>query len=302
MDRKGYIGGTDVAPICGLSKYKTPFSVWNEKVNGISNFEPTIESRVGLANENLAGELYTEETKVQLIKPTDSKTHKYYEWIKGHFDFIRKDDNNIVDAKTCTLHRAKEFGENLSDEMPVDYLLQIAWYAMIQDCEFSDLAVIIGNSQFKILRYVRRHDFEERIIKLCKFFWDEYVLKEIPPPPKNIEDTKLLWPVSYADKAAIATIEDIENFEKYVEIDEEIKELEEERNELKLKLIESIKDNETLITSDGQKLLTYKSSSSRSILDTKKLQSQYANIYNQCLKNSAGYRIFRPNLNREIES
>ena len=53
-----------------------------------------------------------------------------------------------------------------------------------------------------------------------------------------------------------------------------------------------MQDSELLVGEEGQCYVTWKNSAGRTSVDTKKLKAEYSDIYQECLKESSGHRVF----------
>ena len=67
FDRSKIIGGSDIAAVMGLSRWKTPLSLWAEKTgrvqNGLSNFEA---AEIGTELEEYVSRKFEKKTGIKL--------------------------------------------------------------------------------------------------------------------------------------------------------------------------------------------------------------------------------------------
>ena len=118
----------------------------------------------------------------------------------------------------------------------------------------------------------------------CSRFWNENVLKKIPPDPINIDDVLQLYGKSNG-KAVEAQGELAIDYGEYARIAGEIKELKKQQDALKTKLAIGMKDNE-ILTLDGKKVLTYKTQS-RKFFDMDSFKEDHLDDFFDYLKESS---------------
>ena len=119
------------------------------------------------------------------------------------------------------------------------------------------------------------------------------IIRGEDPEPLNASDILALYPKSTAGKSVtvgndakqlIASLGDMKAAEK--ELKAEIDTISDQVKVL-------FTDAEQLVDIDGNVLATYKSTAGRSSVDTAKLKEQYPEVYEACLKQSAGSRMLK---------
>jgi len=197
LDRVNYLGGSDTAAILGLSKYSSPLDIYNDKVHPqldrITNdamergnkLEPIILDWYDVGNENDGFE-------TELTRYLDTFTHPKYPYLRANID-ARWSDEVIVEAKSCHSwsSTAKEFGKDGTDHIPIEYLVQCAYYAeIIPEIEIVDIAVafVKDNSgtresvdRFALYTYERNESLGQSIIDAGIAFWNNHIIPRIPP-------------------------------------------------------------------------------------------------------------------------
>lgn len=126
-----------------------------------------------------------------------------------------------------------------------------------------------------------RPDVFQVIKEKCSRFWNENVLKKIPPDPINIDDVLQLYGKSNG-KAVEAQGELAIDYGEYARIAGEIKELKKQQDALKTKIAISMRDNE-ILTLDGKKVLTYKTQTSK-LFDSDSFRNDHLDDYYDYLK------------------
>jgi putative phage-type endonuclease len=100
----------------------------------------------------------------------------------------------ILECKTANPFAQSTWGDTRTDQIPLAYLCQCAWYMAMTQIEVTDLAVLFGNSDFRIYTISRDLELEHLLLEKAKYFWSEYVQKNIPPPTQSAKTPRVLRP------------------------------------------------------------------------------------------------------------
>lgn len=289
------IGGSDIAALLGLSPFKSPIELWGQKVGypmrknteGVHlRFGQFVEPFVAMEYERLTG-LHTEEH-------TKPFFHPEHEFMYGHVDrlVMRSADkpavvngivlaDTLLECKTTGVFNKDEWGEEGSDQVPNAYLLQCAWYLAVTGCVRADIAVLIGNQDFRLYRIHRDEKLESLMIDQAKRFWFEHVLAGVPPRPKTVDDVKLLFPQEVQDKTLEATPEVVDALQQLKDLQNKSKVLEEQAEAVKAKILNAMGPAERL-SHNGQILATWKCPKPTHRIDTQTIKSRYPDIAKEC--------------------
>jgi predicted phage-related endonuclease len=187
--------------------------------------------------------------------------------------------------------KAKEWGEQGTNQIPASYLYQVAYYSAICNVEKVDIAVLIGGQEFRIYTYIKDVELEHKLIQVACAFWNNYVKKNIAPEASNASDVAILYPNSNGStiEADASLLKEVENL-KEIKMQERL--IAAQKIALETKIKSSIGENEALITPDGELLATWKNTKARKVFDTKKLELEKAIIYQQYITEKPGSRAF----------
>lgn len=205
LDRKKYLGGTDAAALCGLSRWKSPLQVWAEKTGRLKEEDISDRLPVKLGNklEQTVCELFMEETGKILHRVNETVFHPKHPYLAANLDRRVVGEDALFEAKTCSAWRAKEW-EN--DETPMEYLFQVLHYLLVTGKEKAYLAVLIGNQEFKWKLIERNEKLLNDLLKREIEFWKDYVEKDVMPlvMTKYDGDTlSKLFPVAQEKEVAL---------------------------------------------------------------------------------------------------
>lgn len=225
MDRKGFIGGSDVASILGISPWKTAYELWEEKTTDWQ--EPSSEERDkvlrrGKKLEPMVIEMLQEERNVWVVDRNQVYSDSEYPFLRAEIDYEYILDNDLVervskdsqprhglyefgfslrtppdnigngDVKTVHPFAAKDWGEEGTDEVPAYYVAQFQHGLMVKKRDICMVAALIGADDLRVYEVRRDQEIIDFIRQACLNFWHEHVLKNVPPPPQNDDDVKKL--------------------------------------------------------------------------------------------------------------
>lgn len=286
--RSKSLGGSDIGSILGLSKYRSAVDVWMEKTGKSNTTVDSLPLRFGSFAESFVADEYARATEATLIHHESGLIHPNYSYMHGHIDrfictspSLFNDEGNlladrILECKTANPFTAHEWGEVGSDQVPLTYLVQCAWYLAITGLQRADLAVLFGNADFRIYEIQRDDELEEMIITRAKDFWERHVLLDVPPPAQSESDYKQLFPQS-TSKTVEAPKETCELIKKLKSINEQINIYEQEVSSIKQSIMSQMQDAEVL-TYQNQVVATWKAPKASTRLDTKKLSSEHPEL------------------------
>lgn len=290
-ERKTYIGGSDVASIIGVSPWKTSLELYQEKINGITENDNNY-TEWGTLLEPIVADMYSKKTGNKVAEPIGLIRHKEYPFLAANIDRFVNGGEYILECKTAGFPMRSQWGEEGTDDIPQSYYSQVAYYAAIADVPKVDIAVLIGGNDFRIYRYMRNREVEDKLLQIAINFWNNHILTKTPPEASSLNDLDLLYPKSNGSEIILSG-EVLNDIEKYKALKAQIKELEKETIYLQGSIKKFMQDNELLVDTEGQVYATWKTGKVRETLDTKKLQSEHQDIYQQYLKESKASRVLR---------
>jgi putative phage-type endonuclease len=296
-NRTKYLGGSDIGAILGFSKYRTALDVWLEKTGRIVNKVDNLPVRFGSFAESFVASEYAAQTGYVLAHSESGVAHPQYPYMVGHIDryvFKSSDDidgklfygdascsaAHLLECKTASPFNQSDWGELGTDEVPMSYLVQCLWYLAITNLERCDVAVLFGNSDFRIYEVYRDKELEDLIIAKAAAFWNEYVQLDTPPPAQCEADYHQLFKKEIAGKAVEADPTVCALTQKLQLLNGEIKSKELEISQIKLAIMGQMGEAE-ILSYQGQVLATWKSPKQSYRLDSKKLEIEHPELIPQ---------------------
>lgn len=196
--RKNGIGSSDAATILKLSPYCTPYQLWLNKTGQVEEEKIAVNDirYIGNVLEEPIARLFSEIHSLPLEEVNDTLKHPDYPWMICHLDRKVIGKNEIVECKNVSLRSfmAYQWGNEFTDQIPLHYLLQVQHQLAITGYEHAYVAVLVGGSQFKTYEVNRDEKIISKLIEKERYFWEEHVLKKIPPPPLDSSDISNLYP------------------------------------------------------------------------------------------------------------
>lgn len=280
--RRKYLGGTDAAGVLGLSRWKTPISIWAEKTGAIvEEDEMNIHKEVGTLLEDDVAELFTRRTGKKVRRANETIFHKKHSFLGANIDRMIVGEDAGLECKTAAVWKSKEWD---GEEIPREYVLQCLHYLAVTGKKRWYLAVLIGNQDFQWKVIERDENLLNDMVNREVSFWNDYVLPNIMPSvvTKYDGDTlDKLFPQAKPEKEielnddASQLIEIIESYKADKKNLEAM--IEKSENELKLML------SDATVGLTSQYRVNWSNSQTKRF-DSKALQSGMPDIYEKFLK------------------
>ncbi len=164
LDRATYIGGSDVAPILGVSPWTTPFMLYQKKVGAyveeISPAKRRILERGArwepIVLEMLVDELTDRGHDVEVLATGNRYRDPEHPYLAAEIDAELIVDGEPVNGemKTAGYFAAGAWGDYDSNEVPICYLSQLMHGLMIQPRRRAVVAAVTGFDERPMIRWV----------------------------------------------------------------------------------------------------------------------------------------------------
>ena len=300
--RKRGIGGSDVAKILGLSKWGTAYDVWREKLHvGEATNISTPRTEFGVIMEAEIAKYFALKNGFAYKKEKEQLAHPKYPFLLGHIDgwlVPRKDskltERGIAEVKTTS----KRVFDSWKGEIPREYYCQVQHYLSIAGAPWAYLIILITETR-EIKEYFVEYDkeYHEAILKTLKEFWNENVLKNVPPEMTGEDygkvDETILEPIE-ADVATATAYSELK------EVAEKKAVIVAREDELKNVLKEFMGTREVL-TCNNQVIATWKLTKGRKTFNQKMLKANEPEIYEKYVTEGQPSRQFRPKVADETD-
>lgn len=274
IERRMGIGGSDLPIILGLSSYKTPYQLYLEKIGEIEpTFEETPVQEWGHALEPIIRIKFAEKHGFRLRAPVEdskyaslsnlitydleSQSHPFHEFLKGNLDGFIPELNAIHEIKCSNQFMAYEWGEDGSDVIPMQYLVQVAHYCAVMNADCAYITVLIGGHDYREFKYVRDLELEITLIEAAKQFW-ERVTTRTPPDASKMIDLKLMHPNHTPKKSITINGNVSEQLTTLYNIRSQLKEFNGIEEQCKFNIMKYMEDSEFLTDGTGKEVISWK--------------------------------------------
>lgn len=290
--RKG-IGGSDAGAIMGVSPWKSPVDVYLDKLGLTESSPDNKATHWGRKLERIVAKEYAERTGYKLSKPRPVK-HAERPWMMASLDNMAttpNDENRLVEVKTANQYMTDKWGDEGTDDVPEEYLLQCVHYMVVTGVFVVDIPVLIGGQDFRIYTVEYEKELADMLIKRESEFWHNHVLKKIPPPPMSGQDVETLYAIDNG-LALMATEDQVKRVHELRDLKRTIKDLGDREVELKDELKIVLGENTALVDEDNKALVTWKRSKDSRKFNAKRLKEEEPDIHEQFMDTTPGSRRF----------
>lgn len=256
-DRRQGIGGSDLAAVLGLSKWKTPYDVWADKTG--RHTEPENDDmRRGRLLEPVIRAMYEERHGVTLTDPGHMQATEPL--IMGTPDAM--DGDRVVEFKSTRWYVHKRW----QGEPPVDYWAQMQHYMYLTGAREAVLVVLVDGADYHEYPVAYDEAWTRDAIRRAVQWWEAYVVTDTPPPSIEPVPEPVTGETATVDSAIRDTIKDLLDIR---DLEDRIKD---QREQLEAVVKDYMKGATTLV--DGERAVATWKEVTSSRIDTKALRAE----------------------------
>lgn len=267
--RQQGIGASDAPVILGLSKFKSPFQLYHEKL-GLEPIPPDETEAVewGLTLEEPLAKRFQRETGRQILphNPYEIHQHESLDWMLASIDRWQVDPQRSayqplpLELKTAHYAVAQEW----KDEPPLAYQVQVQHQLAVTGAPMASIAALIGGSKFVWCDVPRDEAFIAMLIEEETKFWQRLLDRNPPAVDGSTRTTETLKRLYQAETGEVIAlpVEAIEWDERRQALKTIIDEANEEDNLLKNRIIAAI-GNATVGQLPNGIVFTYKTQTTK---------------------------------------
>lgn len=175
------IGGSDIGAILGVNPYKSIIDVYIDKTEG-STFKGNESTYWGHIHESTIMKEFGKRHKEFIVYQAPYSVID--DFLIANLDGVLKDKENgeygVLEIKTTNAFNYKDWD---GDVVPQYYYAQVQHYLMLTGYKFAYIAVLIGGNHYKDFKIERNEEDIELIRNKASEFYNENILKLIPPMP-----------------------------------------------------------------------------------------------------------------------
>lgn len=180
--RRTGVGGSDVAALMGLSRYKGAYTLWAEK-RGIAEPAPAGEAAEwGNRLEPVVAARYAEGHPDRTVRRVNGVCRSIERpWALASLDYEVRDPDagwGVLEVKTVGLRRAADWAEGV----PLYYQTQVQHYLDVTGRAFCDVAALVGGQEYREHRIWADAEDRAAIRQAVDAFWRLVESGEEPDP------------------------------------------------------------------------------------------------------------------------
>ncbi len=258
--RAAGIGGSDAPVVAGLSPWKTPLELWQEKLGEASPIEETELMYWGQQLEALIADEFSKRNGVKVARVNTTLVHPDHPWMVGNIDRRIVGEKSVLECK-ATAQKIEE---------PVEaHQAQVLHYMALTGAKVGFLAYLVQGRQYLQFRIERDDEAIDALIRIESAFW-RHVKDRTPPAAVNLQDVARLYPGDNG-QAVIAPDGIAAACYRLAALKTRLKEVEAEAEAEELAIKGAMGEASTLLGADGKPMATWKVQSAKR-LDTKALK------------------------------
>lgn len=283
-NRNKFIGGSDVAAILGINRYRTPYEVWDEKKNGNRPFSGNQFTEWGTKLEPVIVDHFAQTHGVNVTNRNDR-------YISGSISFLGCHPDGIaeINGQKCLIE-CKTVGSNAfkhwSNELPLEYYCQVQHNMFVTGCQKAYfICLVLDDRNYFEIEVNFDSEFVKKQNEYLSKWWETYIVGS-ETPLKLVEDFEKENPET---KQVEASDNAITIFQKLVEVKAKYKAIEKEKDELEEKLKLEIGEATDLMS--GMTILATWRPSTSVRVDTKKLKEEQPEMFLKYAKETTSRRF-----------
>lgn len=250
------IGGSDVAPICGLSKYSSPMTVYLDKLGELPPLEDNPKMKAGRVLEPLIADWFVAETGIRVMQQHFIFQHPQYSFMLANIDRWVIGQNAGLEIKNTSEYLRDEW---IPEKVPTEYMLQSNHYMAVTGADRWYVAVLIGGWDFQWRVIERDEELIQNLITIEDSFWKDHILEK-SPPEVSYQDTNRInetFPQSNEDSYVHLLEKDYPTIKEFLKARIDVKEAQNKEETAKNK-IKMIMEEAEIAYFQGEKMFTWK--------------------------------------------
>ncbi|MGW1989670.1 YqaJ viral recombinase family nuclease [Embleya sp. NPDC001921] len=213
--RQGGIGGSDVAALLGLDKYKSPRHIYEAKhacpKAAAAEKAPSEAAEIGTEIEDFVANLFSKRSGVPIAMPPGMLVHHEHDWMLANVDRYTLWDEATghvqgpLEVKNRSAYQLADWDD---DNVPDAPALQCHWYMAVGGWDAGYVAALVGGNKLKWHRIERDEDMIGQLVEFCGAWYQRHVVEGCPPPADGLQATADLLSKLWSVKAdAVAEVD-----------------------------------------------------------------------------------------------
>ena len=308
--RRGGIGGSDIAALCGLSQRWRPIDVYLSKIDVLPAIQEDADNEDcnrGNFLESGVRAWYAHKRRCY-VEEVGTLKHAEHRLVLATPDGIAKFADGTPDRpleiKCPRFGKSRDWSAgNFPHDLkvPAYYLCQTMWEMAVTGAQYCDVAVLLGD-ELHIIAVPFDKALYDNLRNVAEAFWDNCVLPQKPPQPDDSPSygdyLRRLYPSAKRAEMLTGSADMLAWAKRYKETTDAIADMEKQRRLARSHLEQHIADASGIDFGRGAKI-TYTSNKDSERIDVRAL-IDYCKIDKAaiaaCSTTKPGPRVFRPSL------
>ncbi|MCY0957657.1 YqaJ viral recombinase family protein [Streptomyces sp. H27-H5] len=189
--RRSGIGGSDVAAILGLDKYRGPRHVFEAK-HGRDTDGDNEAMEFGRELEDVIARTFSRRSGIAISTPPGTLVHTERAWMLANVDRYALDAGGAVVAPVECKNRSEYQADDWEDGVPDSPAIQAHWYMAVGGWDYAWVVALIGGNRLKYHRLERDEELIGYLTEHCGSWYQRHIVEGFPPPADGLEATKEL--------------------------------------------------------------------------------------------------------------
>jgi putative phage-type endonuclease len=179
--RKQGIGGSDAGAILGLNPWKSPLSVWSDKLGYADDTPENAFMEWGNRLEGVVAEKFADEhpdKKIRRVNGTFVSRSNLWQFANIDRKVIEPDGtHSVLEIKTASAYSTDRW----RDAPPASYVAQVTHYMAVTGWKRAYIAALIGGNDYREYVIERNDDDIDFLNEREAEFWNGFVLTRTMP-------------------------------------------------------------------------------------------------------------------------
>jgi putative phage-type endonuclease len=189
-DRRKTLGASEIPAVAGVNPHRSALDVYLEKKGLAAPFAGNAFTEWGLRSEPMIAEKYAEVIGLPVVTSdtvvargwmSATPDRLVVQSLKHLIDDEQYEPLHGVEIKRFGEHRADDFGVPGTGDVPLDVTAQALWSMMVTDLKRWDVAVLIGQADFRIYHIAYDETAANALHDVGYQFWHQHVLAGVEP-------------------------------------------------------------------------------------------------------------------------
>ncbi|UQA95729.1 YqaJ viral recombinase family nuclease [Streptomyces halobius] len=205
--RRAGVGGSDVAAILGLDKYRGPRHVFEAK-HGRQDDVTSEAAEIGTEIEDFIARMFSKRSGVPIAASPGTLVHNERSWMLANVDRYALDDAGAVTGPVECKNRSEYQASDWEDGVPDSPAIQCHWYMAVGGWDVGYVAALVGGNKLRWHRIERDEEMIGWLVETCGRWYQRHIVEGLPPAADGLEaTTELLAKLWSVKPEAIAEID-----------------------------------------------------------------------------------------------